>query len=376
MIRSLSLVLFLLWHCQCSISLAQDAATFIDFEPHYGNRAWYVSGTGSDLNNGKTLERPFRTLQKAADQTLPGDTVWILNGTYTAEGSGSTVLFISRSGTANNWIRYKAYPGNLPVIRTGSHWSGITVGGAAYIELNGLSVEGNQKQISLDYAKSQAGNLHNASTSGNGISVCRDDGRAVHHVLIRNCHVYDCCGGGIATEHADYMRIEENLVHNNAYYSPYSQSGISVYSNWSFDHDLGIKIIVRHNTCYENRNYIPSYYSATNLQDRVITDGNGIIIDDLQNSLTTPVHAPYTGSVVVIANHVYDNGGRGVMVFKSDHVLVSNNLLVNNAATSKIRSELLVNGCTNVTLLDNSIFPRANRLSFQVIDSTLVKTSK
>lgn len=354
---------------------AQSTVDFVDMEPRYGNRAWYVSGTGSDLNNGRTIGRPFRTLQKAANQTLPGDTVWILNGTYTVPGPGDTVLYISRSGTKNFWIRYKAYPNHTPVIQVEDNWGGITVGSSAYIEINGLTVQGNRANVTLEYAKSQAENLNNPVTSGNGISVARDHTVIPHHILIRNCHVYDCCGGGISTEQADYIRIENNVVHNNAYYSPYAQSGISIYASWNIDSELGFKQIIRNNASYGNRNYIPSYYSGAIAAERRLSDGNGIIIDDLRNSETAEAHPAYVGATLVTGNDLHDNGGRGIMVYRSNHVVVSENLSTYNAATVAIRSEFLVRFSANVDLINNVIFPKSNRIPMEIVASRPVNVS-
>jgi hypothetical protein len=63
-------------------------------------RTYYVSPSGSDGNPGTSPAKPFRTLQKAADSTAPGDTVSIMNGTYTERAGGSDVVVISRSGRA------------------------------------------------------------------------------------------------------------------------------------------------------------------------------------------------------------------------------------------------------------------------------------
>jgi len=48
----------------------------------YGN-VWWVDGTnGNDANVGDSRERPWATIQKAADTATAGDLVWIRGGTY------------------------------------------------------------------------------------------------------------------------------------------------------------------------------------------------------------------------------------------------------------------------------------------------------
>src|SRR5689334_9873609 len=43
---------------------------------------YYVSTTGSDNNNGTSLSTPWRTINKAAQTMVAGDTVYIRGGTY------------------------------------------------------------------------------------------------------------------------------------------------------------------------------------------------------------------------------------------------------------------------------------------------------
>lgn len=264
-----------------AISFAEGFSTV---EPKGKGITYYVSPKGDDGNSGKTTKKAFRTLQRAANITKPGDTVLVAGGNYTASGKGATVLYIDRSGEPGNWITYKALSRNKrPRILVNQHWGGITVGGASYILIDGFDVEGNVKKVSLDYARDQKENLNNPITSGNGISVTNsadDRSQIAHHVIIRNNHVHHCPGGGISTENADYIRIEENDVHDNAHTSPYGQSGISMYLNSNFDDASEIKMIVRNNASYNNRNYVPNFYSKS------ISDGNGIIIDDTSASRT------------------------------------------------------------------------------------------
>jgi hypothetical protein len=81
-----------------------------DNPPSNGN-TYYVSNAGDDSSPG-TFDTPFRTIQHAASIVNPGDTVLVMPGTYTEEGSGApwrTGITIDRSGTSDNYITFRSY---------------------------------------------------------------------------------------------------------------------------------------------------------------------------------------------------------------------------------------------------------------------------
>jgi hypothetical protein len=53
----------------------------------------YVATNGNDTNTGRTIERPLRTIQRAANIAQPGDTIYIRAGTYPIQ------VAFTRSGT-------------------------------------------------------------------------------------------------------------------------------------------------------------------------------------------------------------------------------------------------------------------------------------
>ncbi len=331
---------------------------------------YFVSGSGDDRRSGLSASRAFRTLQHAADLTEPGDTVVAMDGRYTSPPA-TTVLNITTSGTRKKWITYRAYPGHTPTIRLRDNWGGIGVDGAAYIVVEGFTVVGNARSVTLAEARAQKSNLDNRRTTANGIGVATsyaDPSRHAHHVTIRNNTVSDCPGGGIYANNADYLRIVNNLTHHNAFWSPYGNSGISVYQNWNSDRRTATKVWIRRNVSYANRNRIPFYFSdVDNPAARVITDGNGIIVDDGRNtqSFGGVPSTPYIGRTLVENNVVYGNGGRGVNVFSSDHVDVRFNTSFHNARSRSITSELSVVDARDVRVLDNIIGARPDRLMTQ-----------
>jgi parallel beta-helix repeat protein len=328
-------------------------------------KVYYVSGKGSDRNDGTTPQTAFRNIQTAANLTNPGDTVYVMNGTYTKADPNSDLVNISRSGTPDAWITYKAFPGHTPKLKS-KNWSAIGIQ-ASYIVVDGFLMEGNNKNITLETAIAEQNNINNPLTSGNGIGVVRsDDGANPHHVIIRNNTVYNFGGGGIYTYGADYVTIENNIVHNNALYSPYANSGISLYQSWDFDDNMGYKMIVRGNVSYNNQNLIPFFASAPEEKDRTITDGNGIIIDDSLNTQNGSTAGVYGGRTLVENNLVYNNGGRGIHVFESEHVDIVNNTTYRNSRHPKIlEGEITVldsEGITNdVRVLNNIIYAKTGR---------------
>ncbi|BAY61777.1 Parallel beta-helix repeat protein [Calothrix brevissima NIES-22] len=320
------------------------------------SKTYYVSASGNDSNNGLSVNSPFKTIQKAANLTNPGDTVLIMNGVYTNASPVGEVIKITRSGTASAWITYKAYPGHFPKLKHNG-WNGILIqNGASYIEINGLEVIGNNDNITLSYAISQKSNTSNPLTSGNCISI---DGRRnghPHHIRILNNKVHRCGGAGISAIQTDYVTIEGNEVFNNAWYSPFGTSGISLYQNWRFDNHTGYKMYVRKNKVYNNRQYIPWIYTGK------IEDGNGIIIDDSKNTQNNSTLGVYTGWTLVENNITYKNGGSGIHAYKSQYVdILHNTAYLNNQSPEIKHGQIFANSSSDVNIVNNILYAPPNK---------------
>ncbi|NOU71373.1 hypothetical protein GC098_08050 [Paenibacillus sp. LMG 31458] len=81
---------------------------------------YYVSTTGSDSNPG-TISSPFKTIQKASNLMVAGDTVILRGGTYNETITPQT------DGTSGNPITYKAYPGETVTISGSAPVTGWTL---------------------------------------------------------------------------------------------------------------------------------------------------------------------------------------------------------------------------------------------------------
>jgi hypothetical protein len=311
-------------------------------------RAYYVSGLGADANNGLTPETAFRTLQRAADLTLPGDTVYAMNGNYTNPYSNSDVLSINRSGAHGAFIIYRNYPDHQPrILVNANNWQGIRIL-ASYIMIQGFEVAGNAANITYDYAYSQKHNLSNCATNANGIYSNGRNVGTLRNIIIRRNYVHHLPGGGIGAMASDYVTIADNKVHSCAWWGAYGCSGISVYTSRDVDKKTSIyKTVVRRNVCYDNENFIPTFSSGK------IQDGNGIIIDDNKNAQQDGVPA-YKGRTLVTNNLCYDNGGTGMHAYSSAHVdIINNTAYCNNRSSAVDAGEISAGDCTSVRLYNN-----------------------
>ena len=302
---------------------------------------YYVSSQiGSDNNAGTSSTAPLASLQAAADIVKPGDTVQVMNGTYTAPSWGYA-LDIATSGTATAPITFEAAPGQTPVIDSSGGWDAINIS-ASYIVVKGFTVVGDAADYTLQSALAGYG-AGNPNLDGNGIQVTPSSTVALpNHITIENNTVYNEPGGGIGAEGADYVQILNNVVHNNANWSVYGNSGISVSTSVNLDTASGPHDIISGNLVYDNAQLVPTNYSST------ITDGEGIILD------TNP---GYTGEILVQNNTVYGNGSSGIESFLTNSATITGNTVYGNdtnnvqAASS---AQIFINGSQNNTVTNNN----------------------
>ena len=312
---------------------------------------YYVSGKGNDRNSGLTTSSAFRTIQRAADLTKPGDTVLIMNGEYQNAHPEGTVLEIKRSGTANAWITYKAYPGHRPKIQHNG-WHGIWIyNRASYIEVNGLEVEGNNGKMSSKYALGQKNDQFNPLTNGNCISIDGTQNGRPHHIRILNNKVHDCGGGGISAIESDYITVDNNEVFNNAWNSTHGCSGISLLNNWNSDNNQNYKMFITRNKVYNNKMLVPWFTTGK------IQDGNGIIVDRGMNKQKGSKLSAYRGRTLIASNISYKNGGGGIHTFQSENIdIVYNTSYLNNQSPEISCGQISINASNNVNVLNNILY--------------------
>ncbi len=280
-------------------------------------QTYYVDGVnGLDRNIGTSEKLAFKTIDRANKLVAAGDTVLVKNGTYNEN------LTIVASGTAKNWITFQAFPGHQPFMKGSSGAFDVV---SSYVKIIGFEI---------------------TSVAENGIAISGTF-TGNHHVQILNNKIHDSGCNGIGGIRTDYLTIENNIVYRNSFTAPWMCSGISIYQSQNFDTQPGFHNIVRGNISYSNDN------KKVN-KDGKVTDGNGIIIDDLKHTQGDVPSPKYLSSTLVENNIVFDNGGRGINIFQSELVTVRNNTSFKNSK-SKLQYEG-VDGEISSLLSDRSNF--------------------
>ena len=277
-----------------------------------------VSPAGNDIGPG-TVTQPWRTIQRAAGEVLPGDTVVVKAGTYAG-------FRVTDDGTAAAPITFRAEPGVVINTRNNITPDGINLEGADHVIIDGFRVENANGTIT------RAG-IRSVSNRG---------------VVIRN-NVVDRGGTwGIFTASSEEVLIENNEASRSA-----AEDGIYVSGGADFP-------VVRGNRVWGNRG------SGIHLNGDASQGGDGIISVALVEKNVVYDNGIGGGSAidcdgvqdsVVMNNLVYNQHANGVWLYRADgggpssgNVVLSNTVLI---AADGGWAVSLQGGAANTTVMNN-----------------------
>lgn len=308
---------------------------------------WYIHPSGSNNTNGVnglSQTSPLKTFAYAVNTAWQkGDLIYVMDGEFsnTNYGNGNlnnppVVNFDAFSGDTDlfNPLVIKNLSGASPVIKFDG--KGAFNGNINYLEISGIEVIGPNQEINYQTAMSNRLIQDNYFT-GRGIAIWEG-----HHININNCKIHDCPNSGIRVNNGDYCIISNNEVYNNTWWSANAESGIVFATVKALDNYSFTKMRITNNLVYNNINKIP-FYSKSNgctgtgygcLDYNKIQDGMGCYItrnnqvpDKFGNVNPNGI---YNGQFIIANNLAYGNGVNGVVVHKTDNVIVTNNTIYRN----------------------------------------------
>ncbi len=166
---------------------------------------YYVDGSnGNDTFAGNETQ-PWKTIQKAANTLIAGDTVYLKAGTY----SPTQKIEFQNSGTEGNYITYLAYPGDehLVIIDGGDmslpNWYGVlSISSKNYIKISGLKVI-------------------NSAYAGFFVDLCTN-------IILENNETYQTKSSGISVWDSDFIIVDNNDISRACWPTGGEQECISI----------------------------------------------------------------------------------------------------------------------------------------------------
>lgn len=218
----------------------------------------FVAPYGNDSSAG-TVSAPFRTIQRAHDVALPGDTIWVRGGTYSLP---SQAVF-TRSGTIGNPITVRNYPGETATLDGAANSTpyghsiirlyGVSwwiIDGLRFVNSPGPAIYLANNPTNIIIRRSYFQNNIRIDTSGAAVNV----GGAVSNVLVENNDFYR--NGKIDTGGGDGIGFygitgSGNVIRGNRLWRNNddgidlfdSTASILVEGNWSWENGYGVTLV-------------------------------------------------------------------------------------------------------------------------------------
>ncbi len=331
---------------------------------------WYVSGDGQNSltnQNGQSPENPLKTISFAFNQAAePGDTVFVMNGTYRNAGYGSgshqnnPAVYLNNSGTEGFPIVLTNMPGHEPLVEFDGA-GGFVANQIKHIEISGFTVVGPGENITTDEAMEQRLELPRPNYyNGRGIAIWGP----AHHITISNNTVSYAPGSGIRVNKGDYIHIAHNRIFHNCWYTSAAESALVIAEATSINDVDTIKIRLVNNKVWGNQNKIPFFTPnppdigvqdyGTAEQDFII-DGSGVYVTR---------NKEYDAGWFYLANNIsFNNGINGLVVHRTDRAIAVNNTCYMNGATPlesgrQNSSGLTINNSRDVRIFNNISYAR------------------
>lgn len=293
---------------------------------------YYVALDGNDNNPG-TEKQPWRTITKAANTVVPGNTVYVKEGIYNEH------ILLRNSGSSGRDITFTTYPGdNVTIDGTGislGFWDGLVhIYGASYIKLSGFRII-NSKFM--------------------GIMVTSDYGTNLPtNISIEKNHIINTASSAIYIEDGRSIIIDRNEITKAQTMEELNKQTAETITLARTD---GFEI--KNNILYEN--------NFENINAKEGSSNGKIHNNDISQHESTGIYVDAWSTaahdIEIFNNKIHDGraSGRGVSLAVENggslkNIQVYNNVIYNNAATGIDISWYSAGIIDNISIMSNTIY--------------------
>jgi parallel beta-helix repeat protein len=324
--------------------------------------SYHVNGAAGNDSNPGTQSLPWKTIQKAANTLIAGDTVVIQPGTYnerviiTHSGSSGSLIAFTAQGTvqclgftiSGNYVKVSGFT----VTATQGTWSANGYG--FYVQGDNCLIENNKSYYS------PSGGIILSPTSASCVvrnNQCQRNGNAGIDIrgtshLVENNEIWGTIAyhtptawnamdaNGISFFGTGHI-IRGNYIHDISYSDPENQSHphIDGFQTWG---QLPNKPPASNVLIERNLIVLPVYYDAK-------ANGHGFMLHDC--------------SYITIRNNiVVTHGGTNTGKAASHHLIIENNTFIGSMAFNPAYSPVGISlkDCPNSTIRNNIVYDQAD----------------
>jgi hypothetical protein len=373
----------------------------------FTQRLYYIAETGSDIDGNGSTVSPFASLEYAAQFLKPGDTLIFKEGNYYNDTygdgdmwAGDNYASITLNGTEEQPIVIMAYPGDDVRIHF-DHTYGIQLINSSYVVIQDLGIVGIAQQIdeiealaSWGLYKDKNGLLHDladelgidpADMDLVGSSVDKPvmvdiekpgyyNGRGLvvnksQHIKLIDNRIFHATSSGLRIQQCDYVEATNNEVAFCTYWTSQGVGALTVAESKNLDANDDVKIILSRNRVHHNENKLVSWNPGKSFIKFVIDEGSGIF---LTRNADTYQHGYYR----IVNNLAYQNGARGIVVHKTNNVIVEHNsLFYNGANCTGAGAGIGVNSVSDVRIKNNLIHTRPDKWALGILAQPIAELS-
>ncbi|MFA4817185.1 MAG: right-handed parallel beta-helix repeat-containing protein [Parcubacteria group bacterium] len=299
---------------------------------------YYVATNGNDSNSG-AQSAPFKTIQKAANIMVAGDTVYIRAGTYVER------VTPQHSGAAGNYIAFQNY-GSEEV------W------------------------------------IESPNLSATDCAICMGGSPATSHIKFKGLKFRNTNWAQIFINGESYAKnniIFDGVTSNGSMYNYYLVNGVSnvqIINGTMYGNQFGTTIVTSNNILIDNNEvsystidgiYVTDWGSG-HPTDITITNNN-VHHNSRQGILVTQVDRANVAN-----NHSYYNGATGIQIeavsSKGSNNLVKNNICEYNGVTYDGETGIWVDDTDNATVENNIVRYNKNGIYVTGSENVIVRKNQ
>ncbi len=272
---------------------------------------YYVSSkSGNDQNDGRSPQKPLRSIDRAQEKMKPGDYVLLKRGEQ-----WNTRLIVKKSGSEGKYITFAAYgKGAKPIIMSALY--GVDKVRGKEIAMATITIR------AVDYV--QIDNIH-VKTSGTGSNKTKDDGIQIGDGA-KYAVVSNCVAQGIASHGYWGIRVTVGRLPNTTYPQVLNSEVFNYFANlgtqlWPYDGKHGVEKGGLIENCISRDPISPNSIVKAPWENIMINRGDfhGFVIrkNKVYNYVASGIEMFASKNVIVEYNEVYgplstNIGGKGI----------------------------------------------------------------